>query len=84
VPEWAGGGGVISNVANKPRWKVVLRKEARLRREVLDTSDVFITTTMESIGLISSDEVPSSPEKSSLIEAAELSEANNLLAIAKF
>jgi hypothetical protein len=51
---------------------------------VLDTSNVFITTTVESIGLIALDEVPISWEKSSLVEAIELFEADNLLEIAKF
>jgi hypothetical protein len=75
---------VISNVADKPGWKVVLCKEARSKREVLDRSDVFITRTMESIGLIASDEVPTSLEKSSLVKAIDLSEVDNLLAIAKY
>jgi hypothetical protein len=38
-----------------------LHKEAQLRREVLDTSDVFITTTLESSGLIVPKEVPVPP-----------------------
>jgi hypothetical protein len=46
--------------------------------------DVFIITTMESFGLIALDEVPASPEKPSLVEAIELSEVDNLLAIIKF
>jgi hypothetical protein len=51
---------------------------------VLDTSNVFITTTVESFGLIALDEVPASPKKPSLVELIELSKADNLLEIAKF
>jgi hypothetical protein len=36
-------------------WKVVLCSEARARREVVDTLDVFITTTLETSGLTAPD-----------------------------
>ena len=41
----------FSNDVKKPGWKVVLRKEARSRREEQDTSDVFITTSVEVQGM---------------------------------
>ena len=47
-------------------------------------SNVFISTAMESFGVIALDEVPTSPGKPSLVEAIELSEVDNLLAITKF
>ena len=50
----------------------------------MDTSDVFITTAVESVGLTALDEVPTAPEKPSLVGAIELSEAENLLASAQF
>jgi hypothetical protein len=50
----------------------------------LDTSDVFITTTVESSGLMAPDEVPAPPEEPSLVGAIELSEAENLLVSAQF
>jgi hypothetical protein len=74
----------FSDVADKPGWKVVLRKETRSKREVLDTSDVFITTTIESSGLMAPDEVPAPLEQPSLVGVIELSEAESLLATAHF
>jgi hypothetical protein len=74
----------FSNVPDKLGWKVVLRKEARSRREVLNTSDVFISTTVESTGLIAPDEVLPPPQNPSLVGAIELSDAEHLQAIAKF
>jgi hypothetical protein len=74
----------FSDITNKRGWKVVMRKEAQSEREELDTSDVFISTTHESFGLIAPDEAPAPPKKPSLVWAIELSKANNLLEIAKF
>jgi hypothetical protein len=74
----------FSNDVRKPGWKVVLRKEARSRREVLDTSDIFITTTIESTGLIAPETVPSPPQTASLVGAIELSVEENLLATAQY
>jgi hypothetical protein len=48
----------FSDDQKKPGWKVVLRKEARSKREVVNTADVFITTTSEASGLIVPTEVP--------------------------
>jgi hypothetical protein len=42
----------FSDVVEKPGWKVVLRKEARAKREVVDTTDAFISTIVETAGLI--------------------------------
>jgi hypothetical protein len=36
-----------SNDIKKPSWKIVLWKEIRSSKEVVDTQNVFITTTME-------------------------------------
>ena len=74
----------LTKVRNKPGWKVVLCKDARTRKDVLDTLDVFITTTVESRGLIVLDEVPILPSTASLIEAIELSAKDHLLACASF
>jgi hypothetical protein len=74
----------FSNDVRKPGWKVVLRKEARSRREVLDTSDIFITTTIESTGLVAPETVPSLPQTASLVGAIELSTEENLLATAQY
>lgn len=63
----------FSDITNKRGWKVVMRKEARSGREVLDTLDVFISTTHESFGLIAPDEVPPPPKRPSLVGAIELS-----------
>ena len=41
----------FSDVPDRPGWKVVLRKETRARREVVDPVDAFINTTVESTGL---------------------------------
>jgi len=69
----------------KPGWKVVLQKEARARWElVADTSDMFITTTVETVGLIPPEVIPSRPQTSSLIRAVELSVEDNLLAQVRY
>ena len=74
----------FSNDVRKPGWKVVLRKEARSRREEQDTSDVFITTRVEVLGMSAPVRVPPPPITVSLVGAIELSDRDNLLAIAKF
>lgn len=74
----------FSDVPQKPGWKVVLQKEARAKREVVDTSDFFITTTVESAGLTAPQSIPSRPQVPSLIGAEELSEVENLLAQATY
>ena len=70
----------FSDEVRKPSWKVVLRKEAQSRREVVDTSDIFVTTTVESLGLIAPKTVPNPPKTASLVGAIELSAKKNLLA----
>jgi hypothetical protein len=69
---------------NKPGWKVVLRKEARSKREVVDTSDAFITTTSEASGLSIPTEVPLPLPAVSLVGAIEFSAKDNLLASAVY
>ena len=74
----------FSNDFRKPNWKVVLRKEARSKREEEDTSNVFITTSLEVQGMSAPERVPPPPITVSLIGAIELLDKDNLLAIAKF
>ena len=75
----------FSDILNKPGWKVVLCKEARSKREVVDTSDAFITTTAEASGLRIPTEVPLPPPTAvSLVGAIELSAQENLLATAAY
>jgi hypothetical protein len=59
---------------------VVLRKELRARREVADTSDVFITTTVETTALTAPVHVPPPPAVPSLDGAITLSPEEHLLA----
>jgi hypothetical protein len=68
----------------KEGWKVVLCSEARARREVLDTSDVFISTIVETKGLTAPNSPPPLPGTASLVGAIELSTEENLLATAMF
>lgn len=74
----------FSDARDKPGWKVVLQKEARARREVVDTTDVFITTRVEPSGLVAPDEFPRVPVAPSLIGAIELSAEDNVLACARY
>jgi hypothetical protein len=74
----------FSDVPNKPGWKVVLRKEARSKCEVVDTTDVFITTTSEASGLSIPTEVLVRPPPVSLVGAIELSVEEDLLASASY
>jgi hypothetical protein len=74
----------FSDDQKKPGWKVVLRKEARSKREVVNTADVFITTTSEASGLTVPTEVPTHPTTQSLVGAIELSAEDNLLATATY
>jgi hypothetical protein len=55
----------------------------RSRREVVYTSDVFITTTVEDNGLIALEDVSSPPLMVSLYGAIELSAKEHLLAFRK-
>jgi hypothetical protein len=70
----------FSDVLDRPGWKVVLRKEARAKREVVENTDAFIATTMESAGLIAPQRWPNPTEAANLVGAIELSAAENLLA----
>jgi hypothetical protein len=54
------------------------------RKEVVDTSNVFITTTVEASGLISLEVVSTPPLVVSLDGAIELLAKEHLLATAKF
>jgi hypothetical protein len=74
----------FSDDRQKPGWKVVLRKEAMARKEVVQTADVFITTSMESMGLIAPNEVPPPPNTASLLGAIELSAEDHLRAAAAY
>jgi hypothetical protein len=61
-------------------WKVVLQKEARARREVVDTSDAFISTSVQSNGLRAPEIIPTPPSTASLVGAIELSPKDTRLA----
>jgi hypothetical protein len=74
----------FSDVNGRPGWKVVLQKEVRSRREVMDTSEVFITTTTEANGLIAPEEVTNLLQTTYLDGAIELSTQEHLLAVVKF
>ena len=74
----------FSDVVDRPGWKVVLRKEARAKREVVDTTDTFISTTMESAGLVAPREVPLPTKLVNLVGAIELSVEDNLLALEEY
>jgi hypothetical protein len=65
-------------------WKVVLRKEARSKREVVNTTDVFIMTTSEATGLVVPTKAPPQPQPASLLGAIELTVEENLLATATY
>jgi hypothetical protein len=62
-----------SDVPNKPGWKVILRKEARARREILEHADVFMTTLVDSSSLTTPDQIPPLPNMASLVGAIQLS-----------
>ena len=64
----------------KPGWKVVLRKEARVRREFVDKANAFISRTVESADMIAPRTLPNPPNVVNLVKATELSEEDNLLA----
>ena len=68
----------------KEGWKVVLHKEARAQREFVDTSDVFVSTTIEASGLTAPEDVPPLPTIPSLVGAIELSAKDSLLACARY
>lgn len=70
----------FSDVVGRPGWKVVLHKEARARREIVNTTDAFISTTVESTGLTAPHRWPAPSERVSLVGAIELSMEDNLLA----
>ena len=70
----------FSDVEGRPGWKVVLQKEARARREVVDTVDAFISTRVESIGLRAPNTFPDAIEAVNLVGAIELTKEENLLA----
>jgi hypothetical protein len=74
----------FSDDPRKVGWKVVLRKEPRARRKVVDTSDVFITTTVETTALTAPRHVPLLPTVPTLNGAMTLSIEEHLLASANF
>ena len=74
----------FSDVPQKPSWKVILQKQAWAEKEVVDTSNVFISTTMETARLTSPQSVPIPPRVPSLIGAEELTQEENLLAQATY
>jgi hypothetical protein len=73
-----------SDVSNKPGWKVVLRKEARAKREVAENADAFITTSVETACLTAPAQIPPPPNTASLVGAIQLSPQEQLLAMAAY
>ena len=73
-----------SDDMKKDGWKVVLRSDMRASQEVVDTSDVFITTTVEISGMTAPSLLPPLLGTASLVGALELSTEDNLLAGATF
>ena len=74
----------FSDVGGRPGWKVVLQKEARARREVVDTVDTFISTRVESNGLRAPHTFPRAIEVANLVGAIELTDEENLVAHAGY
>ena len=74
----------FSNVPNKPGWKVVLRKEAHAKREVMENVDVFITTLVGSSGLTTPTRIPPPSSLASLIGAIQLLAQDQFLAMAAY
>lgn len=73
----------FSEDRRKPGWKVVLRKDPRARREVLEEStDVFMCT--EAAGLTAPTVLPPPPTQPSLEDAVELTNADHQLAVAAY
>jgi hypothetical protein len=72
------------DVPQRPGWKVVLRKDARARREVLDTTDAFISTIVQSSGLRALEVIPTPPIAASLVGAIELSTEDTHLATVEY
>ena len=68
----------FSNDLTKPSWKVVLRKEAKSKREEQDTTNVFITTTVEIQGMSAPERVPPPPSTPCLVGAIELTDIDNM------
>ena len=62
----------------------MLRNEARSKREEQDTTNVFITTTVEVWGMSAPERVPPPPSTACLVGAIELSNIDNMLAVARF
>jgi hypothetical protein len=55
-------------------WKVILKKEARSKKEVANIENVYITTTMKVDGLTTPTRLPTTPNMTFLIGAIKLSE----------
>ena len=73
-----------SEEVGRPGWRVVLAKEARARRHEQCTTDVFITTGTAVDGVDIVDRMQAHPTTVSLVGAIELSDTENLLALASF
>ena len=73
-----------SNEVGRPGWRVVLAKEARARRHEQCTTDVFITRGSQVDGMDNAERLHPSPTTVSLVGAIELSDSENLLALARF
>lgn len=70
----------FSDVVERPGWKVVLHKESRARREVVEPMNAFMSTTVETPGLIAPQSMPVPIETVNIVGAIELSAQETLLA----
>jgi hypothetical protein len=73
-----------SKEVGRPGWRVVLAKEARAKRHEQCTTDVFIARGTQIDGMDSADRLQLLPTTVSLVGAIELSDSENLLALARF
>ena len=73
-----------SEEVGRPGWRVVLAKEPRARRHEQSTTDVFIASGNQVDGDYIVDRMHQSPTTVSLVGAIELSDSENLLALASF
>jgi hypothetical protein len=74
----------FSDDPGKPGWKVVLSNVPRARREIADTSDVFVTISVKTTGLTAPAHVPAPPTVLSLDSATTLFAEEHMLASAKY
>ena len=65
-------------------WKVILRKEARSKRKMEEDDDVFISTNVESSGMMPSDNLRQHPEEPDLTGAIVVNDVDIAIALQGF